>query len=103
MVALCQLERDRQLDPGPIQQSRNHLILMLFGMVMVYSASIALPDSPKFAYLQGRHEYFLFRQMAFIVAAIAAAWVTFRIPIATLQKMAPMMFVGTLVLLMLVL
>jgi cell division protein FtsW len=25
------------------------LLLMLFGMVMVYSASIALPDSPKFA------------------------------------------------------
>jgi cell division protein FtsW len=79
------------------------LILMLFGMVMVYSASIALPDSPKFAYLEGRHEYFLFRQMAFIVAAIMAAWVTFRIPIAVLQKMAPMMFVATLVLLMLVL
>jgi cell division protein FtsW len=79
------------------------LILMLFGMVMVYSASVALPDSPKFAYLEGRHEYFLFRQMAFIVAAIIAAWVTFRIPVAVLQKMAPLMFVGTLVLLMLVL
>jgi cell division protein FtsW len=56
------------------------LILMLFGMVMVYSASIGLPDSPKFAYLEGRHEYFLYRQMAFIAAAIIAAWVTFRIP-----------------------
>jgi cell division protein FtsW len=79
------------------------LILMLFGMVMVYSASVGLPDSPKFAYLEGRHEYFLYRQMAFIVAAIVAGWVTFRIPVAVLQKMAPLMFVGTLVLLMLVL
>ncbi|MGE5651567.1 MAG: cell division protein FtsW, partial [Bacillota bacterium] len=25
------------------------VLLMLFGMVMVYSASIALPDSPKYA------------------------------------------------------
>ena len=38
------------------------VLLMMFGLVMVYSASIALPDSPKFSYLQGRHEYFLFRQ-----------------------------------------
>ena len=79
------------------------LILMLFGMVMVYSASIALPDSPKFSYLEGRHEYFLFRQMAFIGAAILAGYVTFRVPIATLQKLAPLMFVGTLILLILVL
>jgi len=79
------------------------LILMLFGMVMVYSASIALPDSPKFSYLEGRHEYFLFRQMAFIGAAILAGYVTFRVPVATLQKLAPLMFVGTLILLMLVL
>jgi len=79
------------------------LILMLFGMVMVYSASIALPDSPKFSYLEGRHEYFLFRQMAFIGAAILAGYVTFRVPVATLQKLAPLMFVGTLILLILVL
>ena len=79
------------------------LILMLFGMVMVYSASIALPDSPKFSYLEGRHEYFLFRQMAFIGAAILAGYVTFRMPIAVLQKLAPLMFVCTLVLLILVL
>jgi hypothetical protein len=38
------------------------LLLMLFGMVMVYSASIALPDSPKFAYLAGKNNYFLLRQ-----------------------------------------
>jgi len=42
------------------------VILMLFGLVMVYSASIALPDSPKFAYLQDKNEYFLYRQMMYI-------------------------------------
>jgi cell division protein FtsW len=79
------------------------LILMLFGMVMVYSASIALPDSPKFAYLQGKHEYFLYRQAGFIAVSVVAAWFVFRIPIIAWQKMAPMLFVATLVLLMLVL
>ncbi|MET0982321.1 MAG: FtsW/RodA/SpoVE family cell cycle protein, partial [Telluria sp.] len=79
------------------------LILMLFGMVMVYSASIGLPDSPKFTNLNGRHEYFLYRQAAFIVAAIVAAYVAFRFPVAAWQKLAPLMFVGTLILLILVL
>lgn len=79
------------------------LILMLFGMVMVYSASIGLPDSPKFTNLNGRHEYFLYRQAAFISAAIVAAYFAFRIPVAAWQKLAPLMFVGTLVLLILVL
>ena len=36
------------------------LLLMLFGMVMVYSASISLPDSPKFAAY--KNTYFLQRQ-----------------------------------------
>jgi len=79
------------------------LILMLFGMVMVYSASIALPDSPKFSYLTGRHEYFLFRQAAFIGVSVVAAYFAFRIPVAVWQKLAPLMFVVTLFMLMLVL
>jgi len=79
------------------------LLLMLLGMVMVYSASIALPDSPKFAYLEGRHEYFLYRQAGFIAVSIAAAWFAFRIPVAIWQRLAPIMFVGTLLLLILVL
>ncbi|QNA88039.1 putative lipid II flippase FtsW [Massilia sp. Dwa41.01b] len=79
------------------------LLLMLFGMVMVYSASIALPDSPKFAYVQGRHEYFLYRQAGFIAVSMLAAYITFRVPVVFWQRMAPLMFVGTLVLLMLVL
>jgi cell division protein FtsW len=79
------------------------LLLMLFGMVMVYSASVALPDSPKFAYLAGKNNYFLLRQGLFIAISTVAAVFTFRIPVATWQKFAPMMFVATLVLLALVL
>jgi len=79
------------------------VILMLFGLVMVYSASIALPDSPKFAYLQDKNEYFLYRQMMYIGVSMAAAAVVFQVPVAVWQKWAPMLFIGTLVLLALVL
>jgi len=79
------------------------VLLMMFGLVMVYSASIALPDSPKFAYLADKNEYFLLRQMAYIAVSMLAAAVVFQVPLAVWQKWAPMMFIGTLVLLALVL
>lgn len=77
------------------------IILMLFGMVMVYSASIALPDSPKYANYKNSH--FLIRQAIFVVVALIAGALVFRIPLATWQKYAPYLFVGTLVLLVAVL
>jgi cell division protein FtsW len=79
------------------------LLLMLFGMVMVYSASIALPDSPKFAYLANKNSYFLVRQALFIAISLAGGLFVFRIPIAAWQRWAPMLFVLTLILLALVL
>ncbi|MDQ2820767.1 MAG: putative lipid II flippase FtsW [Pseudomonadota bacterium] len=79
------------------------LLLMLGGMVMVYSASIALPDSPKFSYLANKSNYFLVRQAMFIVVSILLCSVVFRIPIATWQRFAPWLFIATLVLLTLVL
>lgn len=79
------------------------VLMMLFGMVMVYSASIALPDSPKFAYLGNKNSYFLVRQAMFIVVSLAAGAIVFRVPIATWQRLAPLMFVATLALLVLVL
>jgi cell division protein FtsW len=79
------------------------LLLMLGGMVMVYSASIALPDSPKFAYLANKSNYFLLRQAMFIAVSIILCSFVFRIHIATWQRFAPWLFVATLVLLALVL
>ncbi len=79
------------------------LLLMLLGMVMVYSASISLPDSPKFAYLKDRNAYFLVRQAMFIAVSCVAALFVFRIRIETWQMAAPWLFVATLVLLVLVL
>ncbi|NDI86467.1 putative lipid II flippase FtsW [Undibacterium sp. B2R-29] len=77
------------------------MILMLFGMVMVYSASVALPDSPKYANYKNNH--FLLRQAMFILISMVAAALAFRIPVATWQKLAPYLFVATLILLVIVL
>ncbi|MBR7784587.1 FtsW/RodA/SpoVE family cell cycle protein, partial [Undibacterium luofuense] len=77
------------------------MILMLFGMVMVYSASIALPDSPKYANYKNNH--FLLRQAMFILISVVAGAFAFRIPVATWQKLAPYLFVATLILLVIVL
>jgi len=77
------------------------VILMLFGMVMVYSASISLPDSPKYANYKNSH--FLMRQAMFVVVSLTAGAIVFRIPVAILQKYAPYLFVATLVLLVAVL
>jgi cell division protein FtsW len=77
------------------------VLLMLFGMVMVYSASISLPDSPKYAIYKNSH--FLMRQALFIGASLIAGLLVFRVRIESWQKMAPYLFAFTLVLLALVL
>nr|WP_238482325.1 putative lipid II flippase FtsW [Noviherbaspirillum aridicola] len=77
------------------------VLLMLFGMVMVYSASIALPDSPKYANYKNHH--FLVRQASFVAIALIGGLLAFRVRVETWQKWAPYLFVGTMVLLVLVL
>jgi cell division protein FtsW len=77
------------------------LLLMLFGMVMVYSASISLPDSPKYAAYS--NTAWLYKQAAFICIALIVGLFAFRIKIDDWQRLAPWLFAGTLVLLVLVL
>ena len=77
------------------------ILLMLFGMVMVYSASIALPDSAK--YSSYSHAHFLGRQALFICVSLVAGLVTFRVRVEDWQRWAPYLFAGTLLLLLLVL
>lgn len=77
------------------------ILLMLFGMVMVYSASVALPDSPKYASYKNYH--FLIRQASFIGVSMLAGLLAFRVRVETWQRLAPYFFVATLVLLALVL
>ncbi len=75
--------------------------LLAWGLVMVYSASIAMPDNPKFA--RYAHTHFLTRHLFSLVVALVAALIAFQIPITTWEKMAPWLFVASLVLLMAVL
>lgn len=77
------------------------VLLMLFGMVMVYSASISLPDSPKYA--SYRNSHFLIRQAIFVTASLCCGLIVFRVPISIWQRWAPYLFVATLILLLLVL
>ncbi len=76
------------------------LALLFFGLIMVYSASIALPDSQKYA--GSLREGFLIRQAVFIVAGLVAGFIAFRFKVDTWQKWAPTLFVITLILLGLV-
>jgi cell division protein FtsW len=75
--------------------------LLLMGLVMVYSATIALPDSPRFSnYTPG---FFFTRHIISLLMAISVAAVVTQIPMATWERWAPWLFVASLVLLMLVL
>ena len=75
--------------------------LLALGLVMVYSASVQLPDNPRFA--RYTPTYFLTRHATFIVLAIVVAALTLKIPMRVWEKLAPWMFAGVLVLLALVL
>ncbi|MBC7599592.1 MAG: putative lipid II flippase FtsW [Polaromonas sp.] len=75
--------------------------LLVWGLVMVYSASIAMPDNPKFA--RYAHTHFLLRHAMSLGVAFAVALLTFQVPVSTWEKLAPWLFVASLVLLILVL
>ena len=75
--------------------------LLLWGLVMVYSASIAMPDNPRFA--RYAHTHFLMRHILSIVVAGVAAALAFQVPLAVWERWAPWLFVVSLMLLIAVL
>ena len=75
--------------------------LMMWGMVMVYSASIAMPDNPRFARYSQTH--FLTRHVISMLVGCVMALLAFQVPTETWEKMARPLFVMALVLLALVL
>ena len=77
------------------------LLLLLGGVVMVYSASISLPDSPKYANYKNHH--FLLRQTMFVFIGLLAGLFAFLLKIEQWQKAAPTLFIISLVLMVLVL
>jgi len=75
--------------------------LLLWGLVMVYSASIAMPDNPKFVHYSQTH--FLVRHVISIVVGLIMGVLAFQVPLEKWEKVAPWVFVTSLVLLIAVL
>jgi cell division protein FtsW len=75
--------------------------LLALGLVMVYSASIALPDNPKFANYSPT--YFLTRQALFIAIGFVVALIVLQVPVTVWERWAPWLFVFSLATLVLVL
>jgi len=77
------------------------IALLSLGVVMVYSASIAMPDAPKFA---SYHSYtFLLKHLVAVALGVVAALIVFRIPVSSWERHAPVLFVLALVALAVVL
>lgn len=77
------------------------LVLLLIGLVMVYSASIAIAEGGRLAGNQPL--YFLVRHGVFLAIGLVAAGFAFQVPLSTWQQVAPWLFVAGFVLLALVL
>jgi cell division protein FtsW len=75
--------------------------LLAWGLVMVYSASIAMPDNPRFGKIS--HTHFLVRHVFSLVMGFVAALLTFQIPMAVWERHARALFVLALALLVAVL
>jgi cell division protein FtsW len=77
------------------------LALLLMGLVMVYSASIATAEGSAFTGHQSA--YFLIRHTVYLTVGLVAALITFQVPMRFWQQMAPWLFLAGLVLLVVVL
>ncbi len=77
------------------------LALLLFGVVMVYSASIATAEGSKFTGHQP--SFFLVRHAVFVGIGLFAATILFHVPLRAWQEFSPWLFVGGVLLLVLVL
>ena len=77
------------------------LLLLAFGLVMVYSASIAMSEAS--AHTGNRAWYFLVRHGLFLAVGLAAAAIAFQVPVKAWQRMAPWLFIAGAALLVLVL
>jgi cell division protein FtsW len=75
--------------------------LLAWGLVMVYSASIALPDNPRFA--NYAHTHFVMRHGISTCIGLVAALLAFQFPMRAWEKLAPWLFAVSLLLLILVL
>jgi len=77
------------------------LLLLAIGLVMVYSASIAMAEAS--AHTGYRAWYFLARHAVFLAIGLVAAFFAFQVPVKVWQRGAIWLFAGCAVLLVLVL
>ncbi len=77
------------------------LILLAFGMVMVYSASISWAEGKSITHHQA--SYYLVRHAGLLVAGLLAGGIAFQVPTRIWQKSAPLLFLIGLGMLALVL
>lgn len=77
------------------------VLLAMFGLLMVYSASIALADGPQ--YKNYGHYYFFIRHSLFLSLGVAFAFATSLVPMRVWEKLALPLFLFAILLLVLVL
>jgi cell division protein FtsW len=88
------VRRDAELDHALLWSA---LLLAATGVVMVYSASIAMAEAERFTGF--RPAYFLTRHCIYVVVGLACAAAVFRVPVWLWQRAAPWLFLfGTLLL-----
>lgn len=77
------------------------VLLLCFGLVMVYSASIALPDNPRFARYAPTH--FFSRQLLAIFIGLSCAAIVTQLPMSFWERVTPWLMAASLLLLVVVL
>jgi cell division protein FtsW len=77
------------------------LFLLGFGLVMVYSSTVAVAEA---SVQTGRNAaWFLLRQGMFLLLGLGIAWIAFKVPMKAWQQAAPWLFLACTVVLILVL
>ena len=74
--------------------------LLMIGLVMVYSASVAIADAKS---ADNRQTFYLTRHAMYLVMGLGAGYAAFQVPTALWQKIAPKLFILAAVFLALVL
>lgn len=77
------------------------LLLLALGLVMVYSASIAIAGANRYTAYQ--ESYYLLRHLLYVAIGLLFGFIAFQFPMRTWQKLAPYLFIFGIVLLVLVL
>ena len=106
MIAALSMNRLRANNRASAQELDEVLLwsalaLLFFGLVMVYSASIATAEASKFT---GHNSaYYLIRHSVFLTIGLIASVVVFQVPLRVWQKASPWLFMIGVVLLAVVL